>query len=136
MPNSSSSKYVKRRRHRHTKSRRHAKKYTIKKVMRGCSSKQYGGNGGVEVKVPHNTSQAQLETLKGSSGNLLKIQELVKVASKGASEPYTSTYTQNFTAVAPTSTQSGGYKSKHRRHRYKKSIGRRGRSRRFRGSRK
>jgi hypothetical protein len=152
MPNSSSSKYVKRHRRRHTKSRRHAKKYTIKKVMRGCSSKQYGGttttlgsssvggaqNGGVgvELSVAQGTSAATAASQAHSAANLLKLQEIVKVSGKGASEPYTSSSTQNFTAVAPTSIQSGGYKSKHRRHRYKKSIGRRGRSRRFRGSRK
>lgn len=145
MPNSSSSKYVKRHRHRHrhTKSRSHAKKYTIKKVMRGCSSKQYGGaplgsssvggaqNGGVEMSVPHNTSPAQLENLKGGSSNVIALKQF---ANLGSAPAYTSSSTQNFTAVA--GKQSGGYKSKHRRHRYKKSIGRRGRSRRFRGSRK
>ena len=145
MPNSSSSKYVKRHRHRHrhTKSRSHAKKYTIKKVMRGCNSKQYGGatttlgsssvggaqNGGVEISVPHGASAAQLETLKGGSVALLKMSTFPPKP-----EAYTSSSTQNFTAVG--GKQSGGYKSKHRRHRYKKSIGRRGRSRRFRGSRK
>ena len=138
MPNSSSSKYVKRRRHRHTKSRRHAKKYTIKKVMRGCSSKQYGGatttlgSSGVEVPIAQNTSTAAAASQAHSAANLLKLQALV--AGQGTSEPYTSTSKHNFTAVG--GKQSGGYKSKHRRHRYKKSIGRRGRSRRFRGSRK
>jgi hypothetical protein len=143
MPNSSSSKYVKRHRHRHrhTKSRSHAKKYTIKKVMRGCNSKQYGGaplgsssvggaqNGGVEISVPHGASAAQLETLKGGSAALLKMSTFPPKP-----EAYTSSSTQNFTVVG--GKQSGGYKSKHRRHRYKKSIGRRGRSRRFRGSHK
>ena len=144
MPNSSSSKYVKRHRHRHTKSRRHAKKYTIKKVMRGCSSKQYGGataplgSSGVEVNVPHHTSPAQLENLKGGSGILLKIAALNNV-SGGSPEAFKNITTINtVTPSTPSTTtvQGGGYKSKHRRHRYKKSIGRRGRSRRFRGSRK
>ena len=109
--------------------------------MRGCNSKQYGGaplgsssvggaqNGGVEISVPHGASAAQLETLKGGSAALLKMNTFPP-----APPPYTSSSTQNFTAVV--GKQSGGYKSKHRKHRYKKSIGRRGRSRRFRGSRK
>ena len=144
MPNSSSSKYVKRHRHRHTKSRRHAKKYTIKKVMRGCSSKQYGGataplgSSGVEVNVPHHTSPAQLENLKGGSGILLKIAALNNVSgpSPEAFKNITTIKTVTPSTPSTTTVQGGGYKSKHRRHRYKKSIGRRGRSRRFRGSRK
>ena len=136
MPNSSSSKYVKRRAHRRTKSRRHAKKYTVKKVMRGCNSKQHGGattplgnsavsgNGNkVEVPVIPGTSSQHAATSAAGVAVVLKAQ-----AFKGGSgnpEPYT-----------PTTGQTGGYKSKHRRRRYKKSIGRKGRSRRFRGSRK
>ena len=90
MPNSSSSKYVKRHRHRHrhTKSRSHAKKYTIKKVMRGCSSKQYGGaslgssnvggapHGSVEVPVAQGTTQAQAATQRAGAANLLQLQNL------------------------------------------------------------
>jgi hypothetical protein len=128
MPNSSSSKYVKRRRHRRTKYRRHAKKYTVKKVMRGCSSKQYGGAaplgntavGGNNQEVPMGkASPAQAENLKGGATNVLALQQLAKASE---SSPY-----------PPTDMQKGGYKSKHRRRHYKKSIGRKGRSRRFRG---
>lgn len=149
MPNSSSSKYVKRRRHRHTKSRRHAKKYTIKKVMRGCSSKQYGGallgssnvssnvgaapHGSVEVPVARGTTQAQAATQQASAANLLQLQNL---ASAGNPVATTSPTPINIGTPSTATVQGGGYKSKHRRHRYKKSIGRRGRSRRFRGSRK
>ena len=147
MPNSSSSKYVKmrrhRHRHRHTKSRRLAKKYTIKKVMHGCSSKQIGGataslgssnvsgGGTIEVNMPHNAVRM------GGADNILAAYANVananatKVVMGGKPESYTST-----NQLAYTSTQTGGYKSKHRRRRYKKSIGRKGRSRRFRGSRK
>ena len=134
MPNSSSSKYVKRHRHRHTKSRRHAKKYTIKKVMRGCSSKQYGGapHGSMELSVAQGTTPHQAATQRDMANILLKLQ--TTAAGQGNPAPFTHSSTQNFTAVG--GKQSGGYKSKHRRHRYKKSIGRRGRSRRFRGSRK
>ena len=145
MPNSSSSKYVKRRRHRHrhTKSRRHANKYTIKKVMRGCSSKQYGGaplgsssvggaqNGGVEVHIPPSASEQQKVILQNAGTAALHAKNFPPKP-----ETYKSSSTQNFAAVGGNAAQSGGYKSKHRRHRYKKSIGRRGRSRRFRGSRK
>ena len=130
MPNSSSSKYVKRRRHRRTKYRRHAKKYTVKKVMRGCSSSQYGGaaplgntavGGTVELAVGK-SSPIQIAGQQQSASNAMALQELARAS---RSSPYTPTYTQK-----------GGYKSKHRRRRYKKSIGRKGRSRRFRGSRK
>jgi hypothetical protein len=145
MPNSSSSKYVKRRRHRHTKSRRHAKKYTIKKVMRGCNSKQYGGataplgsssasgapNGVVELSKPHGTTPAQAASQAAGASNLLKLQNLAS-----AGNPAANTITTPINITTKTNVQGGGYKSKHRRHRYKKSIGRRGRSRRFRGSRK
>ena len=133
MPNSSSSKYVKRRAHRRTKSRRHAKKYTVKKVMRGCSSTQYGGaaplgntavSGTVELAVGK-SSPTQIAGQQQSAGNVLALQQLA-----GAST--SAKYTPN---IAPkgVDTQKGGYKSKHRRRRYKKSIGRKGRSRRFRG---
>jgi len=136
MPNSSSSKYVKRRAHRRTKSRRHAKKYTIKKVMRGCNSKQYGGAqplgntpvSGSTTELPvGRSSPGQIATLKEGADSHLKLTQL---ANTTKSEPLTETVTLN---IAP---QKGGYKSKHRRRRYKKSIGRKGRSRRFRGSRK
>jgi hypothetical protein len=149
MPNSSSSKYVKRRRHRHTKSRRHAKKYTIKKVMRGCSSKQYGGaplgssnvggnvgaapHGSVELSVAQGTTPHQAATQQASAANLLNLQ---KLASAGNPVATTSPTPINYAKTSNGQVQGGGYKSKHRRHRYKKSIGRRGRSRRFRGSRK
>jgi hypothetical protein len=153
MPNSSSSKYVKRHRHRrrHTKSRRHAKKYTIKKVMRGCSSKQVGGAtaplgsssaGGAELSVPPGTGGAHLDNLKAGASNLLKIAALNNVSggSPNAFTQITPLHTSTQNSATPSTTKSnvqgGGYKSKHRRHRYKKSIGRRGRSRRFRGSRK
>ena len=139
MPNSSSSKYVKRRAHRRTKSRRHAKKYTIKKVMRGCNSKQYGGaqvplgnsavggNGNtVPVNMPSNATGSSKEAITQASMAALKTQTL---AAGGPPEAYTP-------GVQINATQKGGYKSKHRRRRYKKSIGRKGRSRRFRGSRK
>jgi hypothetical protein len=136
MPNSSSSKYVKRRAHRRTKSRRHAKKYTVKKVMRGCSSKQYGGApplgnsavGGskIPVHVAAGTPPHQAATNIAAATAYTKMANLT--AGVGGSDAYTPT-------VQP-KTQAGGYKSKHRRRRYKKSIGRKGRSRRFRGSRK
>ena len=141
MANSSSSKYVKRRRHRHvhgrTKSRRHAKKYTIRKVMHGCSSRQNGGatvssSGGTVVSMPHNAGSL------GGATNIIngaKAHQQVSAllnAQGGNPEVYKSTSPIAFSA----SPQTGGYKSKHRRRHYKKSIGRKGRSRRFRGSRK
>ncbi len=116
--------------------------------MRGCSSKQYGGapplgnsavggNGNkVELSVG-NSSPHQIEGQMKSAHNLLALKQL------GGDPP--KEYTQNTqinvaaavpAAVPATTGQNGGYKSKHRRRRYKKSIGRKGRSRRFRGSRK
>ena len=148
MPNSSSSKYVKmrrhRHRHRHTKSRRHAKKYTIKKVMHGCSSKQIGGataslgssnvsgGGTIEVNMPHNAVRmGGADNILAATANVANA-NATKLAMDGKPESYTSTNKLAYTATA---TQKGGYKSKHRRRRYKKSIGRKCRSRRFRGSR-
>jgi hypothetical protein len=144
MPNSSSSKYVKmrrhRHRHRHTKSRRHAKKYTIKKVMHGCSSKQIGGataslgssnvsGGTIEVNMPHNAVRmGGADNILAATANVANA-NATKLAMDGKPESYTST-----NQLAYTSTQTGGYKSKHRRRRYKKSIGRKCRSRRFRWS--
>jgi hypothetical protein len=146
MPNSSSSKYVKRRAHRRTKSRRHAKKYTVKKVMRGCSSKQCGGaqplasstvdNNTIPVHVGPGTPPQQAATNVAAATAYAKMATLT--TGVGSSEAYTPTV-QPITAPAGvngSSAQKGGYKSKHRRRRYKKSIGRKGRSRRFRGSRK
>ena len=139
MANSSSSKYVKRRRHRHihgrTKSRRHAKKYTIRKVMHGCNSRQNGGAspGGTVVPMPHNAAAlGGKDNIVNASINYKAI-EKVLLAQGGTNPPpeYKPTFTQSFTNA-----QKGGYKSKHRRRHYKKSIGRKGRSRRFRGSRK
>jgi hypothetical protein len=141
MPNSSSSKYVKRRAHRRTKSRRHAKKYTVKKVMRGCSSKQsggapplgnsaVGGNGNtVQVSMPSHATPGSKDAIQQASVAVLKTQTLT---AGGPPAAYKQTTEINTAATG----QTGGYKSKHRRRRYKKSIGRKGRSRRFRGSRK
>ena len=149
MPNSSSSKYVKRRAHRRTKSRRHAKKYTIKKVMRGCNSKQYGGaqvplgnsavggNGNtVGVGVPPGTNPGSADAITKASAAVLKAQTFA--GDTGTPEEFTDKVQINANNSATTGSppQKGGYKSKHRRRRYKKSIGRKGRSRRFRGSRK
>lgn len=144
MANSSSSKYVKIRRHRHkhghTKSRRHTKKYTIRKVMHGCNSRQNGGavptaspSGGTIVPMPHNASSL------GGAANIINGAKAhqhvggILAAQGGNPAPYVSTAPKY---VPPPQAQAGGYKSKHRRRRYKKSIGRKGRSRRFRGSRK
>ena len=142
MVNSSSSKYVKIRRHRHkhghTKSRRHTKKYTIRKVMHGCNSRQNGGavpplSTGTVVPMPHNAASL------GGADNIIKgaiaHQQVgaILTAQGGNPAPYVSIAPKY---VPPPQAQAGGYKSKHRRRRYKKSIGRKGRSRRFRGSRK
>ena len=143
MPNSSSSKYVKkyRHRHRHTKARRHAKKYTLKKVMRGCSSEQTGGAtspilsaaNGTPVTIPAVAGKV------GGGDNILQAagahQQVARLAALGSAAPYTASESSKpMFGVVGANAQSGGNKSKYRRHRYKKSIGRRGRSRRFRGS--
>ena len=143
MAHSSSSKYIRNRRHRHkhghrhTKSRRHAKKYTIRKVMHGCSSRQNGGAvpaGSTVVSMPHNASQlGGVENIRNGAIAHQKVGALL-AAQGGNPEEYKSTNVVGFTS-APAA-QKGGYKSKHRRRHYKKSIGRKGRSRRFRGSRK
>ena len=109
--------------------------------MRGCSSQQTGGatspilseSNGTPVTVPPVAGKV------GGGDIILKAasaqQAAARVASLGNVAPYTSLSTPMF-GVVGANAQSGGNKSKYRRHRYKKSIGRRGRSRRFRGSRK
>jgi hypothetical protein len=104
--------------------------------MHGCSSKQIGG-AVTEVPMPHNAA------MLGGKDNIIKASinykaiENLSIAqglgqAQGGNPPeYKPTFTQSFTNA-----QRGGYKSKHRRRHYKKSIGRKGRSRRFRGSRK
>jgi hypothetical protein len=84
--------------------------------------------------MPHNAA------MLGGKGNIThaaiahqKVGALL-MAQGGNPAPYESKNVIGFTS-AP-ATQTGGYKSKHRRRHYKKSIGRKGRSRRFRGSRK
>ena len=141
MPNSSSSKYVKkhRHRHRHTKARIHAKKYTLKKVMRGCSSEQTGGANGGTLSAANGTP-VTIPAVAGKVGggeHILRAasahQAVARLAALPTPVPYTSLSKPMF-GVVGANAQSGGNKSKYRRHRYKKSIGRRGRSRRFRGS--
>ena len=145
MPNSSSSKYVKRRAHRRTKSRRHAKKYTVKKVMRGCSSNQYGGaaplgtspvGGTREIPTLPNSTLEQKELHAEGASSFVALNQLVGATQSKEYTPTVEPKTAPPRVEPKTAPQKGGYKSKHRRRRYKKSIGRKGRSRRFRGSRK
>ena len=122
----------------------------VTKVMKGCSSKKTskrgrkfrGGAGGIspasnqiEVPIPGGSSSTQTDTLAGLSGGLLKLQQ----------------QSINVAPASPLPTKSmfsggGGRKRRHRktnrktnkryrRLRYKKSIGRKGRSRRHRHSR-
>lgn len=138
MANSSSSKYVKRRRHRHghgrTKSRRHAKKYTIRKVMHGCNSRQNGGAVTV-VPIPSGTVNIGGQAAKDNIVNIAGVHGKLAAVLKAQGGNPTEYKLTNQISYANTP-QKGGYKSKHRRRHYKKSIGRKGRSRRFRGSRK
>jgi hypothetical protein len=99
--------------------------------MHGCSSKQIGG-AVTEVPMPHNAA------MLGGKDNIIngavahqQVANFLKV--QGINPPLE--YNQQ-TRIAYSRPQIGGYKSKHRRRHYKKSIGRKGRSRRFRGSRK
>ena len=121
-------------RHRH---RRKNKNGTIRKVMRGCNGRQYGGAspplGMMQVPQAHNGSsstQTTNNTNTNLASSLLKLQMVA-----GNKPPVIDNHPMpnNFTASAPATAMSGGsHKSKHKRLRYKKSIARRGRSRRFR----
>ena len=115
----------------------------ITKVMKGCSSKKTskrGGAGGispasqVEVPIPGGSSPTQVNTLASLSGGLLKLQQ--QAGNIAPPPPVT----------VKTMFSGGGGKRRHRktnrktnkgyrRLRYKKSIGRKGRSRRHRYSR-
>jgi hypothetical protein len=80
--------------------------------------------------MPHNAAiLGGAENIKNAAVAHQQAGALLK-AQGGNPPEYKPTYVQGFGA------QTGGYKSKHRRRNYKKSIGRKGRSRRFRGSRK
>jgi len=96
--------------------------------MHGCSSKQVGG-AKLEVHIPPNASKEAIAMIQGGSTAVVNAKNF-----PAKPEPYNFSSTQNFAAVGGNTAQSGGYKSKHRRHRYKKSIGRRGRSRRCKDS--
>ena len=119
----------------------------ITKVMKGCNNKKTakwgrkfrGGAGGIspasnkiEVPIPGGSSSTQTDTLAGLSGGLLKLQQ------QAANTPPPSP------PLVKTMFSGGGAASKRRRRntnkryrrlRYKKSIGRKGRSRRHRHSR-
>ena len=116
----------------------------VTKVMKGCSSKKTskrgrkirGGAGGispasqVEVPIPGGSSPTQVDTLASLSGGLLKLQQQAANVAPASPLPAKSMFT------------GGGGKRGHRktnkryrRLRYKKSIGRKGRSRRHRYSR-
>jgi len=122
--------------------RRKNKNGTIRKVMRGCSSRQYGGAttpvGMTEV--PQASGRAANSTAHANNVTLSK--HLLAMGQLAGNKPdvhENHPIYNNFTAGSTTSANSssakmtgGSYKSRHRRLRYKKSIGRRGRSRRFR----
>jgi len=142
----SSSKYKKYKTNRHFKLRNN-----VTKVMKGCSNKKTakqgrkfrGGAGGIspspnqiEVPIPGGSSSTQTDTLAGLSGGLLKLQQ--QALNKPPPSP----------PLVKTMFSVGGGRGKrrhrktnkktnkkYRRLRYKKSIGRKGRSRRHRHSR-
>jgi hypothetical protein len=97
--------------------------------MHGCSSKQIGGT---VVPMPYNAaSLGAKEFITQAAGAQQQVANFLKVQGTNPPAEY-----KLQTQIAYSSPQKGGYKSKHRRRHYKKSIGRKGRSRRFRGSRK
>jgi hypothetical protein len=107
--------------------RRKNKNGTIRKVMRGCNGRQYGGGsaplGMMEVPQPHN----------GGNTNPINVhlsKSLTNLQMAATNKPDVlkdHPIHNNFTSMS-----GGSHKSKHRRLRHKKSIARRGRSRRFR----
>ena len=118
----------------------------ITKVMKGCSNKKTskrGGAGGispasqVEVPIPGGSSPTQVNTLASLSGGLLKLQQQAANVAP-ASPPLVKTM---FSGGGGRGGKRGHRKTnrktnkRYRRLRYKKSIGRKGRSRRHRYSR-
>jgi hypothetical protein len=112
--------------------RRKNKNGTMRKVMRGCNSMQYGGAsaplGMLEVPQPHNGGNTNPINV-----HLSKSLTSLQMAA-GNKPPVIADHPihNSFTSTADNKMSGGSYKSKHRRVRYKKSIARRGRSRRFR----
>ena len=108
----------------------------VTKVMKGCSNKKTskrGGAGGIspasqiEVPIPGGSSPTQVNTLASLSGGLLKLQQQAGNIAPASPPPVKTMFS------------GGGGKRGHRktnkryrRLRYKKSIGRKGRSRRHR----
>ena len=118
----------------------------VTKVMKGCSNKKTskrGGAGGIspasqiEVPIPGGSSPTQANTLASLSGGLLKLQQQAANVAP-ASPPLVKTM---FSGGGGRGGKRGHRKTnrktnkRYRRLRYKKSIGRKGRSRRHRYSR-
>ena len=125
-------------RHNH---RRKNKNGTIRKVMRGCNGRQYGGTsaplGMMQVPQSHggaSSTQTTNNTNTNLASSLLKLQMVAGNKPPVIdNHPMPNNFTAGAPATAPATAMSGGsHKSKHKRLRYKKSIARRGRSRRFR----
>ena len=120
--------------------RRKNKNGTIRKVMRGCSWQNGGAPaplGMIEVPQSHGGSSSTATT-NATNVNLAKSLASLQVVA-GNKPPVIDNHPvrNNFSSSSSTTTSGdkmsgGSYKSKHRRVRYKKSIGRKSRSRRFR----
>uniref|UniRef100_A0A6C0EYZ0 Uncharacterized protein n=1 Tax=viral metagenome TaxID=1070528 RepID=A0A6C0EYZ0_9ZZZZ len=120
----------------------------VTKVMKGCSNKKTskrgrkirGGAGGispasqVEVSIPGGSSPSQVDTLAGLSGGLLKLQQQAANVAPASPLPTKSMFTGGGGKRGHRKTNRKTNK-RYRRLRYKKSIGRKGRSRRHRYSR-
>lgn len=118
--------------------RRKNKNGTIRKVMRGCNGRQYGGApapiGMMEVPQPHNGGNTNpinvhlsksLTSLQMAATNKPPVIDNHPIHNNFTSSPSTSN------GASSSSMSGGSHKSKHRRLRHKKSIARRGRSRHF-----
>ena len=115
----------------------------ITKVMKGCSNKKTskrGGAGGispasqVEVPIPGGSSTTQVNTLASLSDGLLKLQQQAGNIAPASPPPVKTMFSGGGGKRGHRKTNRKTNK-RYRRLRYKKSIGRKGRSRRHRYSR-
>jgi hypothetical protein len=118
--------------------RRKNKNGTIRKVMRGCSWQNGGAPaplGMIEVPQSHGGSSSTATTNATNVQLAKSLSSLQMVA--GNKPPVIDNHRVHNSFSSSTTTggdkmSGGSYKSRHRRLRYKKSIGRKSRSRRFR----
>jgi len=118
----------------------------VTKVMKGCSNKKTskrgrkirGGAGGIspasqiEVPIPGGSSPTQVNTLASLSGGLLKLQQQAGNIAPASPPPVKTMFSGGGGGKRGHRKTNRKTNKRYRRLRYKKSIGRKGRSRRHR----